>query len=440
MEVMQRVHALDVHLLEDVQSLLDRISGVGNPPPTCCSRCLKCLCGCCCCCTGWSRLLRLGVIANIAPYICFFVLYSLLVTYYAEQQEWEVVWTAVKQDAIYYPAVILAFLLCFRASGCIDRYNDGMRAVQTMEAALRDVSFEVMTQLGMQTAAQDDEDQPTFRLKKRYFQHEFRRLHRLLFSCAARDLLNSALDGAEHEDDQAEDLPILATKVEIAAVLLTGSSSGHAFRVYLVTSWLLNLVKGADEAKFFDQPDVVPKSVARNLERFKAAWLDARQIAFTSMPGTVTYTLWWLTTVMSLFMPWEWVSICQWSTWFPSVLLTISFYGILDIANSMENPFGFDTHDVQLSQVGRSLDEEVLLSMQYSLLDEVAGENLFRAAIGTSMLFPNEDGLDVSALDRWLKSRMLGRPEGPSLNPWTTVTSVAAPSSPEYHTPGGGLW
>merc|ERR1719460_301356 len=89
---------------------------------------------------------------------------------------------------------------------------------------------------------------------------------------------------------------------------------------------------------------------------------------------------------MNLFMPWEWVSMCRWSTWFPSLLLTISFYGILHIANSMENPFGFDDDDIQLPEVAEHLDEEICLIMQYAVLDEVGGENLYRSMMGDDMV------------------------------------------------------
>merc|ERR1711988_959894 len=153
---------------------------------------------------------------------------------------------------------------------------------------------------------------------------------------------------------------------------ITHSCHGHAFRVYLVASWVLKLVQTMAKDDLFDDADVA-RVVACELSQFKNAWLRARQVAYSSMPGTVTHILWLLTTVMNLFMPWEWVTQCRWSTWFPSLLLTISFYGILEISNCMENPFGFDDDDIQLHEVAEHLDEELCLIMLYSVLDEVGG-------------------------------------------------------------------
>merc|ERR1712232_940986 len=148
------------------------------------------------------------------------------------------------------------------------------------------------------------------------------------------------------------------TEVEHAAILVTHSSYGHAFRVYIAASWLLKLIRGITDEHLFDDDEVYRIS-EQKIAQFKHAWLDARQVAYSSMPSTVTYILWMLATVMNLFMPWQWVSVTQWSTWFASMLLTVSFFGILHIANAMENPFGFDSDDIQISKSAAHLDEEI---------------------------------------------------------------------------------
>lgn len=397
-EASRRVASLDAELQDRVQGICDRLCGAQEDSVSRrCSSFFRSWCG---------KYLKLGVVSEIMPNIIFYVVYSLGVTWYAQENDWEVTWTAAKQDAIYYPAVVLAFLLCFRASGCMERYNDGLRTVFEMEKCLREVAFEVMTRLSV---ADDNEGEiagytaeaqaatELRELRKKYFKHEFRRTVRLLFACAARDLNDSALQDSELNEEEASALHCAMTRVEHAAVLVTHSAFGHAFRVYLACSWLLKLVKGIDEEKLFDGAEMeVYRIVEQKLQAFKSAWLEARQVAYSSMPSSVTHILWLLTTVMSLFMPWEWVSICQWSTWFPSVMLTVSFYGILQIANSMENPFGFDTDDIPMAQVAEHLDEEVCLTMHYAMLDEFGGENLYRSLMGSSMIFLDEAGLPGS--------------------------------------------
>lgn len=394
-EAARRIAALDAALQDRVQGICERLSGAQEQLSSA-SRCAHRVRGLC------TRYVRLGVVGQILPHIAFYVVYSLGVTYYAQTVDWEVRWTLTKQDAIYYPAVVLSFLLCFRASGCMDRYNDGLRTVFEMEKCLREVAFEVMTRLSV-----DDEGEPLVPgtagdaelrdLRKRYFKHEFRRTVRLLFACAARDLNDSALGDGELDEDEAMALECAMTKVEHAAVLVTHSAFGHAFRVYLACAWLLKLVRGVDEDHLFDGEELEVYRIAEvKLMGFKHAWLEARQVAYTAMPGSVTHILWLLTTVMSLFMPWEWVTVCQWSTWFPSVLLTISFYGIMEIANAMENPFGFDVDDIPVAKVAQHLDEEVCLTMHYAMLDEFGGENLYRSLMGTPMIFLDEVGLPGS--------------------------------------------
>jgi len=331
--------------------------------------------------------------------------YSLLVTYYAQECDWDIRWTAAKQDVVYYPAVVLAFLLCFRASGCMDRYNDGLRTVFQMEKCLREMAFEVVTRLAVEGEGDDaGSTSPEARaaaelqeLRKKYFKHEFRRMLRLLFACAARDLNDSALEGAELDEEEASAIQCAMTKAEHAAVMVTHSAFGHAFRVYMASSWLHKLVKGVDEERLFDGEHMEVSSIVEmKLTQFKHSWLEARQVAYSSMPDSISHVLWLLTTVMSLFMPWEWVSVCRWSTWFPSVLLSVSFFGILQIASSMENPFGFDADDIPIANVAEHLDEEVCLTMQYAMLDEFGGENLWRNLMGSNMVFLDEAGLPGS--------------------------------------------
>ncbi|CAE8599011.1 unnamed protein product, partial [Polarella glacialis] len=158
-------------------------------------------------------------------------------------------------DAIYYPAVVLSFLLCFRASGCMDRYKEGLRTSFEMEKALREASFEVMTSLSLDEEGLDSLEAQMRSIKKRYFKHEFRRLVGLLFACASRDLNDSAVDGGEVNEFEASKIPFSMTKVEQAAVLVTHSALGHAFRVYLVASWVLKLLKGIHNESLFENDD-----------------------------------------------------------------------------------------------------------------------------------------------------------------------------------------
>jgi len=384
-EIEQRVAGLDRDLQETVQGLCDRLLKTQNKADNAAVRCCK---GC------WRvtrNHVKLGVIREILPHVLFYLCYSNAVTYYAWHKDWDVRWTAAKQDAIYYPAVVLAFLVCFRASGCMDRYKEGMRTIFEMEKTLRELAFEVLTHLRLETDMDWDGEQSeairTARYTRlRYFKHEFRRMSRLLFACAARDLNDSALEGNQLSEEDADRIQCALTEVEHAAILVTHSAFGHAFRVYLAAAWLLKLVRGIKDENLFDD-DGVMGVCEDKIAIFKGAWLDARQVAYSSMPSSVIHILWLLTTVMNLFMPWEWVSICQWSTWFPSMLLTISFYGILQIANAMENPFGFDDDDIQVWEVSQHLDEEICLIMHYAVLDEVGGENLYRSMMGQEMIF-----------------------------------------------------
>jgi len=401
-EVARRVAMLDAEFSVRVQGIGARLQG-SRKQRSGWSLCISRMCH------TFANLFSLGVISEILPHLAFYMVYSLGVSYYAECQDWEIMWTCTKQDAIYYPAVVLSFLLCFRASGCMDRYLEGSRCVFEMEKSLRDTAYEVMSSLSLGTCvAADDlassagwnsERNELQELRKRYFKHEFRRLARLLFACAARDLSDSALEHEAPGDEQVAGMDLAMTKVEHAAVMVTHSAFGHASRVYLASAWVLKLVKGLEEEGYFKGEGQVHKSVEHQLHSFKHSWLAAREVAYSSMPGSVTHILWLLTMVMNLFMPWEWVTVCKWNTWFPSLLLVISFYGILVIANDMENPFGFDEDDVQLADVAEHLDEEVCLTMQYSALDEFGGENLYRNLMGIPRILVDEADGDGSGFD-----------------------------------------
>jgi len=56
----------------------------------------------------------------------------------------------------------------------------------------------------------------------------------------------------------------------------------------------------------------------------------------------------------------------------------LSFFGVLEIAQILENPFGFDQDDVPLNLAADRLDEEVCLIIKHCHLCNVGGENLYR--------------------------------------------------------------
>lgn len=398
-EVTQRVARLDMELKEKVKAICERLTADQEDEEKSWS----------CCRSDFLRkhfpveFLHLGIIGEILPTCFFYIIYANSVAYYNSCYDWETRWSLAAQDNIYYPAVVLSFLLCFRASGCMDRYKQGLETLHEMEKAVREVAFEVFTKLSIADDHAEEElaksrNACTKRMQRRYFQHEFRRLLRVLFVCAARDLNDSALEEDYISEADAEKFPLSTTDVEYSAIRVTHSAYGHAFRVYLVTSWLIKIVQRVAKEGLFDDDDVA-RITQERLSQFKDAWLKARQVAYSSMPSTVTHILWWLTTIMNLFMPWEWVTMCRWSTWIPSLMLTISFYGILQIATSMENPFGFDPDDIPLPKVASQLDEEVCLIMNFSVLDEVGGENLYRSMMGEDMVRLDDSSLHKRAME-----------------------------------------
>lgn len=372
-KVEEHIAKLDDELRDRVQNICDRFneasSGMGGR-----------------CASSWRWLhamrghLRLGILREIWMEILFFFLYSMGLQWYAYIYDWDFQWSAFNQDTVYYPALVMSFLLSFRASDCMVRFQTGCECIFKMEKHLRQMAFDVMTKLslgepwGEEGGASDLENS----LKKRYFKHEFRRLSQVLFVCAARDLNDSAAD--EEEDSSAEEPSMLRcslTDVEHAAVHVTHSSYGHIFRVYMAAAWLSKLVRQANEASLFDDSLVVARA-EENLSEFKGAWMKARSIAYSCMPDSITHLLWVLACATNFVLPWEYVSVCQWMTWLPSVFASVSFFGIVRIAANMENPFGFDEDDIPVWDVAEHLDEEVSLIMFYAALDEVGGENLYR--------------------------------------------------------------
>jgi len=293
--------------------------------------------------------------------------------------DWDFRWSAFNQDTIYYPALVMSFLLSFRASDCMVRFHTGCACVFKMEKHLREMAYDVMTKLSLGESFGDEGGTNDLEnsLKKRYFKHEFRRLSQVLFACAARDLNDSAADDEEIAEECPARLRCSLTDVEHAAVHVTHSSYGHIFRVYMAAAWLSKLVRQANDASLFDDQHVFARA-EENLSEFKGAWMKARSIAYSCMPDSITHLLWVLASAMNFVLPWEYVSICKWMTWLPSLFISVSFFGIVHIAANLENPFGFDDDDIPVWDVAEHLDEEVSLIMFYAALDEVGGENLYR--------------------------------------------------------------
>jgi len=336
-----------------------------------------------------SRIFNPGVLQHIVPEIIAYLIYSFGLQYYAWSYDWDFNWSAANQDTIYYPALVMAFLLSIRAQDCMHRWQMAKHYVLAMEKELRLLTYEVvhsMPNVGLKSVSAENDQKAKQRpeedildLKRRYFLHELRRMARMLLTVAARDLADSALDEEGDPSGEASTgTPWCSqTAVENALVRITNSGYGHTFRVYLVSSWLSKLVKQAQLNMMFDSDDLAGVVNGR-LTDFNSAWLRARQIAYSSMPESILHLLWLLATMMSIVLPWEYVSVCRWLTFVPSLAITISFHGILRIASHMENPFGFDPDDLDLSEVVNHLDEETCLLMYYAGLDGVSGENMYR--------------------------------------------------------------
>lgn len=161
-QVQTRVDYLDANLHQELQELFDRISE-HTQRQTSTSSWFRSVC--------W--YFRLGIIKEVLPEVVFYCVYSLLVSFYASQIDWETSWTLLKQDVIYYPAVVLSFILCFRASGCMERYKEGLRTSFEMEKALREVAFEVLTNLSIEDGNSSGPEENIRSLRRKYFKHEF---------------------------------------------------------------------------------------------------------------------------------------------------------------------------------------------------------------------------------------------------------------------------
>lgn len=382
-EIEEHVHFLDAKLRSRVQGICDRLcQGEDLDAKTVWCR-LRCSTDHC------RQIFKLGVLKEIWPIVLLYAVYTLGVQVYAYYHDWDLMLSAEHQDSIYYPGIVLAFLLSFRASDCMMRYQAGCQYCFEMEKSLRNLAFEVISKLVPERDDEEERSDPSKRhhdrlfvrsgLKRQYFKHEFRRLAQLLFACAARDLN----DSAPPDEDAILDgmrVPLAVTEVEHAAIRVTHSAYGHVFRVFLVAAWMRKLVKRIADHQLFDDPKVFRNAEAY-LRQFNSSWFHARQVAYTHMPFPIIHVLWLLTNMMALVLPWEYVSVCQWNTWLLSVFISSAFFGIMRIASAMENPFGFDEDDIPIWNVAEHLDEEICIIMFYSALDSVGGENLYRSML-----------------------------------------------------------
>jgi len=112
---------------------------------------------------------------------------------------------------------------------------------------------------------------------------------------------------------------------------------------------------------------------------FKEAWMHARHVAYSSMPEVMVHLIWVLANLLAFMVLLQVTTLCKWLSWIPSLGLAVAFFGIMRVAEALENPFGFDDDDIPVGQVGEHLDEDISLIMFYASLDEVSGENLYRS-------------------------------------------------------------
>jgi len=377
-DIIERLRFLDSKLRNRVQSICDRFYDSQRRMEQ-----IRFQCSLFC---GLGKFVRLGIVREIWMEVAFFVIFTLCWQVYMSAYDFDSHFTAVAQDNIYYPGIVCSFLLSFFASDCMVRYESGCRYCFEMEKSLRDMAFDVLTKLSLDDetdSSPPSSSQPHIpsSLKKRYFKHEFRRMTQLLFSCAARDLNDSTLDEGElMQEDELSGLGCCATDAEIAVIRISHSQHGHIFRIYMIAGWLLNLIRRIEEEALFDE-EGVHRTAEASIRDFKNAYMNARQIAYSQMPEGIVHLLWILTHWLNLVIPMQLVSMCKWLTWLPVLISCIAFFGIVRIAECMENPFGFDDDDIPIWQVGEHLDEDITLIMFYASLDEVSGENLYRGLL-----------------------------------------------------------
>lgn len=63
--------------------------------------------------------------------------------------------------------------------------------------------------------------------------------------------------------------------------------------------------------------------------------------------------LWTLAHMLNLAPLWERVMVCQWMTWLPPLLMTVSFFGVVKFANNLESPFGLDDDGMPVCDIAK---------------------------------------------------------------------------------------
>lgn len=255
---------------------------------------------------------------------------------------------------------LLAFLLVFKTQNSYNQFWEGLGHVDALVKDARQAAMGACT---------------LFNWKKDGVQDRSRRLTRymgLYYFAAVEYLIRSGPNktNEKHIQDQVrEDVRILATQEELQMLYpgeppaTKGSDSKYSYtNPYTVLMWAqLNLGKVV-EAEAVSPP--VAAGILNSLGGLMEHFFDMDKIDKTQFPLPYAQLVKWLMVIYCFTIPFFVVSVAKEATIMITVIPTVGFFGLDEVSEILESPFGRDPNDIDLRQYGVNLVRDLEITYQ----------------------------------------------------------------------------
>lgn len=271
-------------------------------------------------------------------------------------------------------AILLSFLLVLKTQEANKQFWEAISDLTMMCHLLRSIS---MTICGMVTWEVDAE-----------VQDHAKRVIRLLalYSLAVREFFQrtgkNATTSSEQMDRLRQDVAALAGDTEWSILYpgdhksVSGSASPHdTTRPSIILFWVTLSLRKIMDHNATEAP--IMNGLLTQLAAVGSCFWNMDKIDKTQFPFPYCQVVKWLTLVFLGILPFSLAAVCGWWTLLFSAIAAIGFFGLDEVAEILESPFGNDPNDLDLREYCDALmsDMELICQCRELKLDFVLKEN-----------------------------------------------------------------
>ncbi|WP_228061591.1 bestrophin family protein [[Phormidium] sp. LEGE 05292] len=243
--------------------------------------------------------------------------------------------------------LVLGLLLVFRTNTAYDRFWEGRKAWGTLVVNIRSLARQIHTSVAIKE--ETDQSEKNQQLK-------------LLVAFAIVTKLHLRKETVTEE---------LETLISLAKIEKLKQAKTPPLEIIL---WLGEYIQKEGEKGCLNSYQLT--AMNQLLDKLVEGLTNCERILTTPIPMAYVIYLKRLLLIYFLFLPFQLVTYSEWLTAFLVFLISLALFGIEEIGNEIQEPFGYDQNDLSLEQICQTIQSnmEDIIALSESNNSEIKRE------------------------------------------------------------------